>query len=213
MNWWQKILRFFGWKKQPTLKVVESVQGTLGDLSAKYESGRRGPGTISSGKNDPGGKSYGTHQLSLKAGTLARYLKESEFKDYFLDLKPGTSQFDSMWRKLAKHRRKDFEKEQRDFITRTYYEPAFKYAASLGFDVKNRGIQEAVYSMAVQHDRDERILKTAATEAIPGDTITQIRALYYHRAQYVQGLKLHHRTKKAVLNRYKREVEDAIAYA
>ena len=80
MNWWQKLLQFFGWRKQPTLTVVKPTRGTLGDLSAKYESGRRGPGIISKGENDPGGKSYGTHQLSLNAGTLARYLKESDFK-------------------------------------------------------------------------------------------------------------------------------------
>src|SRR5262249_46471025 len=40
----------------------------LGSLSEKYESGGRGPGTVSTGKGDLGGVSYGTYQLSSKVG-------------------------------------------------------------------------------------------------------------------------------------------------
>src|SRR5690606_25413128 len=36
----------------------------LGQTSAHYESGNRGPGFISSGVGDHGGKSYGIYQLS-----------------------------------------------------------------------------------------------------------------------------------------------------
>jgi len=46
----------------------------LGALSAEFESGGRGPGTVSSGKGDPGGVSYGIYQLSSKAGTVAGFL-------------------------------------------------------------------------------------------------------------------------------------------
>ncbi|MEO7404886.1 MAG: hypothetical protein ABIU95_14560, partial [Burkholderiales bacterium] len=45
----------------------------LGKLSAKYESGGRASGTVSSGKGDPGGVSYGSYQLSSKVGTAQKF--------------------------------------------------------------------------------------------------------------------------------------------
>jgi hypothetical protein len=50
----------------------------LGAVSAKYESGGRGVETVSSGKGDPGGVSYGSHQLASKTGTMRAFLKSSE---------------------------------------------------------------------------------------------------------------------------------------
>jgi len=35
----------------------------LGDLSSKYETGGNGPTTVSSGKGDAGGVSYGSYQM------------------------------------------------------------------------------------------------------------------------------------------------------
>ena len=45
----------------------------LGDLSAKYESSGD-PGSVSSGYQDPGGKSYGAYQLSSNAKSLQSFL-------------------------------------------------------------------------------------------------------------------------------------------
>ena len=58
--------------------------GELGGVSAKYESGGAGAGTISTGVSDPGGVSYGTHQLSSKAGTLDSYINKSKYGQAFL---------------------------------------------------------------------------------------------------------------------------------
>ncbi len=38
----------------------------LGKTSKQYESGNNGPGTISTGKGDNGGMSYGTYQIETK---------------------------------------------------------------------------------------------------------------------------------------------------
>ena len=38
----------------------------LGSLSSKYETGGRGPGTVSSGVGDAGGVSYGSYQMTSK---------------------------------------------------------------------------------------------------------------------------------------------------
>jgi hypothetical protein len=42
----------------------------IGAIAERFESGGRGPGTVSSGAGDPGGISYGTYQLASRTGTL-----------------------------------------------------------------------------------------------------------------------------------------------
>src|SRR4051812_387517 len=57
----------------------------LGVLSAKFETGGRGPGTVSSGRGDPGGVSYGSYQMSSKRGVVGRFVNQADFpfKDEF----------------------------------------------------------------------------------------------------------------------------------
>jgi LysM repeat protein len=52
----------------------------LGVLSAKYETGGRGPGIVSTGSGDPGGVSYGSYQMATKTGTVARFVSQSDFR-------------------------------------------------------------------------------------------------------------------------------------
>src|SRR5882672_5967035 len=53
---------------------------TLGDLSSKYETGGRGPGTVSSGIGDAGGVSYGSYQMtSRNGGTVGRFVSMPDF--------------------------------------------------------------------------------------------------------------------------------------
>ena len=53
----------------------------LGSLSSKYETGGRGPGTVSSGIGDAGGVSYGSYQMTSRprGGTVARFVAEGPF--------------------------------------------------------------------------------------------------------------------------------------
>ncbi|CAF3399598.1 unnamed protein product, partial [Rotaria sp. Silwood2] len=69
-------------------------------LSAKYESGGRGPGTInpykSTAKGDSGGASYGTYQISTSRGTMNNFLEflgnhDSDMAAKFDGEKPGTA--------------------------------------------------------------------------------------------------------------------------
>jgi hypothetical protein len=48
----------------------------LGQLSEKYESGGRGPATVSSGIGEPGGVSYGTYQLASKIGRADQFVRQ-----------------------------------------------------------------------------------------------------------------------------------------
>src|SRR5579859_685090 len=101
-------------------QVVDKWQ--LGMTSAAHETGGRGPATISMGKNDYGGVSYGTYQFSSEVGTLKEYLGQSRYKGSFAGLTPVTPAFDAKWRELATNE-PGFGKDQHDFIQRTHYHP------------------------------------------------------------------------------------------
>ncbi|MFN9550895.1 MAG: hypothetical protein ACK56Q_11515, partial [Pirellulaceae bacterium] len=73
---------------------------SLGKLSEKYESGGRGPATVSSGVGDPGGVSYGTYQLASKIGRADEFVREFYPKE-FDGLKGGTPEFTARWKRLA----------------------------------------------------------------------------------------------------------------
>jgi len=121
----------------------------LGDIAARYES--NGPGTVSTGKDDKGGVSYGTYQLSSNEGTLADYLKQSPYKYQFDGLAPGSAAFNNKWSELG---RTDlgFAQDQQDFIKKTHFDPVVAALQKDGLDLTNRGpaVQEALWSTSVQ---------------------------------------------------------------
>jgi hypothetical protein len=95
--------------------LIKDVQrsNSLGSLSAKYESGTRGPGTVNKytklGKGDPGGPSYGTYQIATGTGTMKNFMKwmgghHQDMSSRFKGLAPGTESFDRAWKKLAKEK-------------------------------------------------------------------------------------------------------------
>jgi len=124
----------------------------LGHTSSIFESGSAGPGTVSSGAGDHGGVSYGTYQLSSKAGTAAEYVAQSRYADRFKDLTPGTPEFGVAWGRVAADE-PGFGGDQHDFIKRTHYDPRKGDLLSIGIDVNARGaaVQDMVWSTAVQY--------------------------------------------------------------
>lgn len=123
----------------------------LGMTSSRYESGGRGAGTISSGKGDHGGVSYGTYQLSSAAGTLSEYLASSRYGVNFEGLAPNSEAFNAKWRQLAKED-PAFRQDQHDFIRRTHYDVQVSKLAAAGIDLRERGpaVQDALWSTSVQ---------------------------------------------------------------
>lgn len=120
-------------------------------ISSLFESGGRGAGTISSGRGDYGGKSYGTHQLSSRTGTLQRFLSNSPYGSQFRGLQPGSPQFDAKWKQLATSD-PNFGKSQEKFIRATHYAPEAAELKQSGLDVSKRSkaLQSSVYSTSVQ---------------------------------------------------------------
>jgi hypothetical protein len=169
----------------------------IGYLSSKYESGGAGPEAISSGKNDPGGVSYGAYQLSYNKKTLQGFLASDEnlWARDFVGLKPRTPAFDKKWKEIAAQDPGLFRDAQFSYIYRTKYAAAVeavKNATGVDLDTMPDSIRAAVFSMAVQHGRASIPLTNAvvAANASPGISAPDyneklLHQLYAKRSDYV----------------------------
>jgi len=170
----------------------------LGRLSERFESGGRGPGTVSGGAGDPGGVSYGTYQLSSRTGTAARFIETegAPWAERFGAAAPGSAGFSRAWRVVAESESERFGAAQHAFIERTHYQPAVRAVlAETGLDLDSRhcAVRDAVWSVAVQHGRAAKILAAAVMAAketaLSGDGPAFDRALldaiYAMRSDYV----------------------------
>jgi len=131
--------------------VGSAANWALGQTSKAFESGSGGAGTVSSGKGDFGGASYGTYQLSSSQGTLQQFLKSSKYGEQFSGLQPGTPEFNAKWKDLAKSE-PDFGDAQHSFIKSTHYDPALSGLKDAGIDLSGRSaaVQDAIWSSSVQ---------------------------------------------------------------
>jgi hypothetical protein len=131
--------------------VVGAKDWVLGKTSQLFESGKGGAGTVSTGKGDFGGASYGTYQLSSKQGTLDNFLKSSKYGKEFDGLTPGSKEFNAKWKDIAKSD-PEFGAAQHDFIKSTHYDPAVEGLKRAGIDLSNMGpaVQDALWSTSVQ---------------------------------------------------------------
>jgi hypothetical protein len=136
--------------------IGKALADALGALSAKYETGGRGPGTVSTGAGDPGGVSYGSYQMATKMGTVARFIAQAGFpwaKD-FQGLAPGTAQFTAVWKRIATNQTDDFQHAQHSFIKATHYDLLCAKVLSenkVDINSRSRAVQDVVWSTAVQH--------------------------------------------------------------
>jgi hypothetical protein len=144
----------------PVKKVAASVANkatavndwVLGQTSKIFESGRGGAGTVSTGKGDHGGASYGTYQLSSTKGIVQKFLKSNpEYGSQFTGLTPGTPEFDARWKEVAA-KDKGFESKQHDFIKATDFDPAMAGLKNAGIDLSGRGaaVSDSIWSTSVQ---------------------------------------------------------------
>jgi murein DD-endopeptidase MepM/ murein hydrolase activator NlpD len=138
----------------------------LGCLSAKYETGGRGPGVVSTGVGDPGGVSYGSYQMASKMGVVQQFVGQAGFpwaKD-FQNLTAGTAPFTACWKRIAADQTDDFQRAQHAFIKRSHYDPlAAKILSDDNLDVNTRSfaLQNVVWSTAVQHGGNTSIVHRA----------------------------------------------------
>lgn len=142
----------------------------LGKLSEQFEVGQRGPGTVSTGRGDAGGVSYGSYQMTSKpnGGTVKRYVSPPTFtfRDRFLGLTAGTDEFTSVWKAIAAKSRDEFQNSQHDFIKKTHFDPLTqKIISEDGLNVltRSRTLQDVIWSTAVQHGPGNDVVHRALT--------------------------------------------------
>ncbi|MBK8814533.1 MAG: N-acetylmuramoyl-L-alanine amidase [Methylococcaceae bacterium] len=140
----------------------------LGRLSAKFETGNRGPGTVSTGIGDRGGVSYGSYQMTSKpnGGTAKVFVKGNNFKwkNEFEGLIPGEREFSNKWRDIANKERDAFHAAQHEFIKQTHYDPLMKnIKANNGLDLTthSNALKDVIWSTAVQHGPNNKIVSNA----------------------------------------------------
>jgi len=186
-------------------------QQQLGFISHKYESGKLGCAAIGNLNGDPGGASYGAYQLAAGVGTLQAYLKESKYYTTFAGLKPGSLSFNEKWRSMAKDTA--FCQSQHAFIKKTHFDPVLKYWVGHHGLESNCVIDEALFSMSVQHSYKGCVkIMDAAEQYIQSDYDDHdaVSALYKARNNYITRLTLPDNIKKALHNRYRAEMADVL---
>lgn len=142
-----------------------------GGLSAREETGGRGPGTVSTGVNDPGGISYGSYQLSSNRGQVQAFLRSDEGSRWSRELQgaaPGTREFQRRWQQIAARDPDAFHGAQHDFIGRTHYMPAVtavRRSTGVDLDSMPEAVRDAAWSASVQHGTAATVLTGAVERA------------------------------------------------
>ena len=127
---------------------------TLGQTSSRYETSGRGPGTVSTGRGDHGGVSYGSYQLSTNERTVQEFLRfNPTVAASFGHLTPGSQAFSDKWRELAAADPQGFHAAQHDFIKHKFYDVQMQRLQASGIDLSQRGpaVQDMLWSTSVQY--------------------------------------------------------------
>ena len=207
--------------------IGEALAEALGKLSAKYETGGRGPGTVSTGVGDRGGVSYGSYQMASKMGVPQEFVKQDGFPwlTDFQNLTAGTADFTTCWKRIAANEPDAFQKCQHEYIKKTHYDLLVaKILTDDGLDVNTRShaLQDVVWSTAVQHGGNTSMVHKAlanVTCARTDRTFDEqlIRAIYAERGRKKADGNLAYFSKsspnvqKGVANRFRSELNDALA--
>lgn len=140
--------------------------GQLGALSEQYETGGRGPGTVSSGAGDPGGVSYGTYQLAGNLGRPQQFLANEgrAWAAEFGGTSPGSEAFTATWKAIAAREPDRFEAAQHAYIQRTHYAVQVQHVnAATGLDLSTRSaaLKDVAWSTSVQHGPESQVIVRA----------------------------------------------------
>ena len=191
-------------------KTAGGIDKGLGYISSRYEGG------IGTAHKDNIGWAYGKFQFNTGGG-LPQFLKENP--QYAQELlaagQPGSEGFNKKWSEIAKRDPEGFEAAQMKTGKNKYFNPAMAKAKTLGFDTENRGIQEAMFSGAVQHGGwNTKVLPRIAEKynLQSMSAAEQLKAIYAERRAYAKE-NLSGDVLKGVLGRYNQEEANTITLA
>ncbi|WP_223633735.1 LysM peptidoglycan-binding domain-containing protein [Corallococcus sp. EGB] len=214
-------------KQASSTSSTSAAHGELGGLSRKYEA--RGPGTVSTGKGDKGGVSYGSYQFASANGSAQSFvnsLKKTNPDSYkaLSGSKPGTAEFSARWKQLAAKDPKGFDKAQHDYIKATHYDVGaanIKKATGIDLDQRSAALRDVAWSTSVQHGpgKADDIFKKALAGRDPSKVSDEqlIKDIYAERGRTnASGTLVHFSgsskdVQKGVANRFRSEVKDALA--
>lgn len=139
----------------------------LGKLSEEFETGGRGPGTVSTGVGDAGGVSYGSYQMTSKnGGTVLRFVSQPAFpwRDDFRGLSPGSPEFTAKWKATAAAASEAFHAAQHAYIKATHFDVLAANtldADRLDVTTRSAALQDVIWSTAVQHGPNTPVIHRA----------------------------------------------------
>ncbi|MEW5988028.1 MAG: WXG100 family type VII secretion target [Chloroflexota bacterium] len=211
----------------PFKNLDSSANGSekLGSLSEKYETGGRGPGTVSSGSGDPGGVSYGLYQMTSRGGgTVAKFLQSPEGAPYaaeFAGLTPGSEAFTQKWQEIAAREPGKFGDAQHAYIQKTHYDPLVsKVSKETGLDVSTRSavLRDVIWSTSVQHGPSTSLVNRALAGRNPATLSDEeiVKSIYAERGRtdangnLVYFSNSSRSVQQGVANRFRREQQDAL---
>ena len=192
------------------IRTIVTTRTTLGQVSAKYESGGRDEAYA----EDTGGYySYGRYQINSegKDSPISKFIEwakdSSEFKNIGDQLDEigaaaAGSKIDSIrqpfidkWKEIAVNQPDLFKKAQHDYIQTTHYEVFVeKIKEDFDFDVNSssNGLQDAVWSTAVNHGPWNNVFRNALTTLdYPFTSLSEltdkqiVTAIYDERARVI----------------------------
>lgn len=150
-----------------TPELADGGQGDLGTYVKKFESGNKGPSAIGYDRN--GGTSYGTYQFASRVGALDEFLAYAktnggEFGRRLYEEMTKIGNFNTgsksgdavnVWKKFAEvDNGKALYTLERAYIQKKYYQralDAIQIPEAKELVMRDRGLQEALWSTAVQH--------------------------------------------------------------
>lgn len=154
-----------------TGRATRSDDGVrLGILSERHETSGRGPGTVSTGKGDAGGVSYGRYQLATNTGDAAAFIASDAAEPWARDFKgltPGTAAFTERWKAVARRDAQAFGAAQHAYVQESHYAPVVRrveQATSYDLDGASDAVRNVTWSIAVQHGHAADILADAVRQ-------------------------------------------------
>ena len=193
----------------------------LGILSERYETGGRGPGTVSSGAGDAGGVSYGSYQMtSVGGGTVGRFVSQRDFpwRAEFINLVPGSAAFSRRWRAIARAQPTEFQASQHAYIQRTHYDPLVakirRDNSGLDVAIRSFALRNVIWSTAVQHGSRTSVVNRALKN-LPEGAAPNVADLDFDRrlikAIYAERGRRNARGNLAYFSRNSRAVQRGVA--
>ncbi|WP_321291344.1 hypothetical protein [Alcaligenes phenolicus] len=143
-------------------RATAAKDWVLGKTSKLFESGSGGAGTVSTGRGDHGGASYGTYQLASNTGTLKKFLDSTSYGEQFKGMTPGTREFNDKWKQIARDD-PNFGDAQHEFIKQTHFDPQIERLNKAGIDLSGRGaaVKDSVWSTSVQFGGNSSLIEKA----------------------------------------------------